>query len=97
MNKSIVLAFLLALAITACDKCKSGKAKMVIPASETFVDPSEAVAKPPADKGDCQVMTNEAIIAAIKLCTDNNMNANHFHCGDDARTTNIECRQKDVQ
>lgn len=75
MNKHILLALALAVTLAACD-CNKKK----------------TVAQPAADTP-CGVnyMTNEQIIAETKLCEDAGLTASALHCGDDYKTTSIQC------
>lgn len=77
MNKQILLALALAVTLTACgDSCKA------------YTDKVKATTDTP-----CGVnhMTNDEIIAETKLCEDAGLTASALHCGDDHKTTSIQC------
>lgn len=77
MNKNILLAVALTLTLAACDCDKKKTVAVDTPTTDT----------------PCGVnyMTNEQIIAETKLCEDAGLTASALHCGDDYKTTSIQC------
>lgn len=84
MNKSILLAFALAMALTACgDGCKAYKDR---------VQQQEAQ----EDNSCKQFMTNAQIIDETKTCNDAGLDAEALHCGDDHQTVLVQCKPRSL-
>lgn len=81
MNKSIIIAFLLAIVLAACNRaCPSAQA--VVTAEPTESEPKCTHEVP---------LTNEEIIRDTKMCIDAGLGAQSYHCGDNPFTVYIEC------
>lgn len=79
MSKSILVAVALAVVITACgDSCKA------------YTDKVESQ----QDTACGNYMNNTQIIEETKNCYDAGLDAEPLHCGDDFKTTSIQCKPR---
>lgn len=80
MSKSILVAFLLALIVTACGEgsCKAYTDRV----------------NEQQDNACGHYLTNAQIIEETKLCNEAGLDAESLHCGDDHQTVIVQCKPR---